>query len=206
LRTSCSFEAIFLVVAFLPALTIAETAPALSPKTTASSRTYNRPMKKFTRELIHKHAVGPEWPEFLGQIALGESFVAETERFNFANGPFKIDGVKAGEDIAVHIEMIEIVGPFLSPNGGPFYEGMGDPVPIEYRDGIFYYPKGFTLAAKPSVGNVAVLPKPTDAIRRLIRESGRDMGWRAAVNHPRGKHCHQDCRFLGEGAIIHLKA
>ena len=26
------------------------------------------------------------------------------------------------------------------------------------------------------------------------------------VNDPRGKHCHQDCRYLAAGSIIHLKA
>ena len=163
-------------------------------------------MKEFARDLIHKHAVGLEWPEFLGAVALGERFLVETERFNLANGPIEINGVKAGEIIAIHVEKIEMVGPFISPNGGPFFEGMGDPVPIEYRDSRFFFPRGLILEAKPSVGNVAVLPEPTERILGLSRDARDKWGWRFVVNGPRGKHCHQDCRYLGEGAIIHLKA
>lgn len=33
-----------------------------------------------------------------------------------------------------------------------------------------------------------------------------EQGWRHIVRAPRGKHCHQDCRYVGEGAIVHLKA
>ena len=57
-------------------------------------------MRTFKREHIHTHCVGAEWPEFLGEVALGESFVVETERFNLANGPVAVAGVRAGDDIA----------------------------------------------------------------------------------------------------------
>jgi acetamidase/formamidase len=85
--------------------------------------------------------VGQEWPEFLGTVQLGESFVLETEQFNSANGPIFIEVVQAGEAIAVHIEGIEILPPFKSPNGGPFFEGMGETLELEYKDGTFYFPQ-----------------------------------------------------------------
>jgi hypothetical protein len=53
-------------------------------------------MKTFSRDQIETHCAGVEWPEFLGSIKLGESFVVETERFNRVNGPIAIDGIKAG--------------------------------------------------------------------------------------------------------------
>ncbi|MFC2015146.1 hypothetical protein ACFLUP_04060 [Chloroflexota bacterium] len=170
-------------------------------------------MKIFTRDMIHEHCIGIEWPEFLGELRIGESFTIETERFNLVNGPIAIKGILAGDAIAVHIESIDMIPPFLSPNGGPFFEGMGDSVPLEYRDGKFHFPNGLTLEANPSVGNVAILPSPTETAlsfsRRDLGPPGpkhRGWGWRGLVNDPRGKHCHQDCRSLGEGSIIHHKA
>jgi acetamidase/formamidase len=167
-------------------------------------------MRTFGRESIHTHCCGDEWPEFLGEVEPGESFVIETERFNGINGPVAVSGVSAGDAIAVRVERIAIRPPFFAPNGGPFFEGMGDPVPLEYEDGAFVYPNGFRLEARPSVGNVAVLPEPTERVLEAIRSGGPrpdpNRGWRSALNDPRGRHCHQDCQALGEGATIHLKA
>ncbi len=163
-------------------------------------------MRVFARDSIHKHCTGQEWPEFLGEVRLGESFVIETERFNLANGPIAVAGIRAGDDIAVHIERIEMHPPFEAPNGGPFVAGMGDPRPIELRDGYFVFPEHFRLKARPSVGNIATLPEPTDSVLDLIRHDPLGRGWRRKVNDPRGKHCHQDCQFLGPGSTIHLKA
>jgi acetamidase/formamidase len=166
----------------------------------------------FTRDLIEKHCSGIEWPEFVGIVKLGESFVVETERANRVNGPIAIEGIRAGDSIAVHIEAIEIIPPFKSPNRGPFLEGIGDPVPLDFRDGVFHYPNGIVLPAMPSVGNVAVLPAPTESVLSMSRRDlgpetneRRGWGWRAVVNDPRGKHCHQDCRYLTAGSIIHMK-
>ncbi|MBN1270043.1 MAG: acetamidase/formamidase family protein [Kiritimatiellae bacterium] len=167
-------------------------------------------MQIFRRESIHTHCVGSEWPEFLGEVELGESFVIETERLNGINGPIGVCGLVAGDGIAIHVEQIEILPPFLAPNGGPFFEGMGELVPLEYADGVFFYPNGFRLKAKPSVGNIAVLPAPTERVLGVIKNMGSrpdpNQGWRSVLNDPRGKHCHQDCQALGEGAVLHIKA
>ncbi|MHC4661002.1 MAG: acetamidase/formamidase family protein [Planctomycetota bacterium] len=170
-------------------------------------------MQVFERELISTHCVGAQWPEFLGKAAIGESFVVETVECD-ANGPIEISGVGAGDDIAVHIEKINIEGPFTAPNGGPFFEGMGEAVPLEYRDGYFFWPDNFRLKTELSVGNVAILPEPTDEIMEIsrtlhfgpVKGKPNPRGWRTVVRDTRGKHCHQDCRALGEGSIIHLKA
>ena len=55
-------------------------------------------MKVFKRENIKTHCVGQEWPEFLGSVQLGESFIIETEQYNLVNGPIAIREIKAGED------------------------------------------------------------------------------------------------------------
>jgi acetamidase/formamidase len=145
-------------------------------------------------------------------VQLGERFAIETESDD-PNGPIAIDAVKAGDAIAVHIERIDMEGPFIAPNGGPFVEGMGDPVPLELRDGWFQWPSGYRLRARPSVGNVAVLPAQTEVVLEAIREYNYDgrtwpnrKGWRRVVREPRGKHCHQDCYALTEGAILHLRS
>jgi acetamidase/formamidase len=163
-------------------------------------------MQIFPREHIHNHCPGQEWPEFLGRVQLGESFVIETERFNLANGPLAVEGIQAGDALAVHIEQIEIIPPYFAPNGGPFFEGMGDPVALVYDDGWFIYPNGLRLRARPSAGNIAVLPTRTEAILDLARRDPGKRGWRRVVNDPRGKHCHQDCRYMTAGTIFHIKA
>ena len=170
-------------------------------------------MQVFARDLINAHCVGREWPDFLGQVRLGERFIVETERSNRVNGPLAVESIRAEDAIAVHIESIEIVPPFESPNGGPFLEGLGAPVPLAYRDGAFHYPSGVSLPASPSVGNVAVLPAPSQSVLALVRrdlgparKGHRGWGWRGIVNDPRGKHCHQDCRYLSADAVIHMKA
>ena len=129
------------------------------------------------------------------------------KRFNAVNGPLLVRGIKAGEAISVHIDAIDMVPPFESPNGGPL-DGLPT-VPLELRDGVFHYPNGFSLRATPSVGNVAVLPEPNAVWRAFCRQaqsSYGDRGWRRAMNDTRGKHCHQDCAALGAGATIHMRA
>jgi len=167
-------------------------------------------MQVFQRENIQSHCVGAEWPDFLGEVRLGESFVIETERFNLLNVPIAIAGVKAGDDIAIHIEDIAVLPPFQALNGGPFFEGMGDLVELSYEDGYFLFPKSLRLKANPSVGNIGVLPQPTDTILKMARTDfgppENHRGWRRFMNDPRGKHCHQDCQYLTAGAIIHMKA
>jgi acetamidase/formamidase len=169
-------------------------------------------VQTFRRQLTKSHCVGAAWPEFVGSVQLGESFIIETE-CDDPNGPVAIDGVNAGDAIAVHIERIEMEGPFFAPNGGPFVEGMGEPVPLVLRAGWFNWPGGYRLKARPSVGNIAVLPEAIKPVRDAIREYNMDgrtwpnpKGWRRVVREPRGKHCHQDCWALGEGAVLHIKA
>ncbi len=163
-------------------------------------------MQIFKREHIRFHCAGQDWPEFLGQVRLGESFVIETEQFNNANGPIAVVGIQAGEAIAVHIEAIEILPPFTAPNGGPFFEGMGEPQPLDFENGFFIFPQHFRLKAVPSIGNLAVLPEPTERMKAMARTDPLQRGWRRLVNDPRGRHGHQDNCALGVGATIHLKA
>ncbi len=130
-----------------------------------------------------------------------------------STGPLLLSRSGPVRPFAIHIEAIDIEPPFESPNGGPFFEGMGAPVPLTYREGAFLYPNGVSLRARPSVGNVAVLPAPTQAVLAMAqrdlgpaRPGHRGWGWRGVVNDTRGRHCHQDCRSLTAGATIHMLA
>ncbi len=163
-------------------------------------------MQIFKREQIRSHCVGVEWPDFLGEVRLGESFIIETEQFNNANGPLAIPGVKAVDPIVIYVEQIELLPPFTSPNGGPFFEGMGEGQPLTYSDGYFVFPNHFSLKARPSIGNLAVLPEPTERILEMARKDHLKRGWRRVINDPRGKHGHQDNPYLGVGTKIHLRA
>jgi acetamidase/formamidase len=167
-------------------------------------------MQRFPREAITTHCVGAAWPEMLGTVALGESFVVETVECG-PNGPVAIEGIRAGDAIAVHIEKIELEGPLVAPNGGPFIDGPKQP--LEQHGDTLHWPRHFRLRMAPSVGNVAVLPEQTEEIVDMIHcyRAGEQTfpnrkGWRRAVREPRDRHCHQDCRDLRAGAVIHMKA
>src|SRR5262245_50721197 len=99
-------------------------------------------MRVFERNLIHTHCVGAIRPEFVGAVRLGESFIIETVEVG-ANGPVEIEGIRAGDAIAVHIEAIEMEPPFRATNGGPFIGGK--PIELEYRAGEFIWPEHFRL-------------------------------------------------------------
>ena len=166
-------------------------------------------VKRFDRSLIETHFAesGQLVPDFIGSVELGEPFVIETANTNDANGPVAIEGVQAGDDIAVEIENIEIVGPVIAPNGGPLdgFEGFE----LEHRDGYLYFPQHFRIRPRPALGNVAILPSTEKRARLMEWAAGvgyTPTRWRQLVNDPRGKHCHQDCPWLGPGARIHLKA
>ena len=170
-------------------------------------------MKVIERSKVRTHCRDSEWPELVARVEIGESFVVETEALNSVNGPVGVVGISAGDAIAVRVEKIDAIGPFRSGNGGPFYEGMGPPVSLELEDGVLRFPRHFQLPLRPSVGNLAVLPRPTDALMSLSRSSLEPQsrfedfrGWRRIVNDPRGKHCHQDCRWLCAGSTLHVRA
>ena len=174
-------------------------------------------MQIFERNLTKTHDIGEEWPSFLGHIELGEAFIIETMNQECVpNGPIEIVGVKKDDCVAIHIENIEIDSnkTYYAPNGGPFFEGMGDPIPIEYREGYFYWPKHFKLKASPSVGNIAILPEYNEENLQVSREilygpykgKRNPKGWRTIVRAPRDKHSHQDCWALKTGSTIHMKA
>jgi acetamidase/formamidase len=169
-------------------------------------------VQRFARSAIHSHSVGVEWPEFLGTVQLGETFVVETDRDGGVNGPIEIAGVSAGEAIAVYIKAIEMIGPFESA-ADPFHPEAGT-VALEYRDECFYFPRNFRVKANPTVGNLGVLPRPTeevlnavrDALRRDALRRGERLGWRRLLHTPQGRHCHLDCPWLSAGTALHLQA
>ncbi|MHB0856386.1 MAG: hypothetical protein ACYC5M_02320 [Anaerolineae bacterium] len=162
-------------------------------------------MQTFPRTAIHGHTDEVEWPPFLGLAELCEPFVVETERFSPVNGPIAIAGVRAGEGIAVHIEAIEPVGPFELTADESKQAADRPPIALSLRDECFYFPGDFRVRARPTVGNIAVLPHPTDEVLALARRAPR-AGWRYLLDAPRGRHCHQDCPEATEGTIVHLCA
>jgi acetamidase/formamidase len=170
-------------------------------------------VKTFRRQLLETHCVGAEWPEFCGAVNVAESFVVETLECN-PNGPVEVRGIHRGETVCITIEDIRMEPPFIAPNGGPFFLGCGEGIPLKYENGLFIWPKHFRLPARLSVGNIAVLPEPDEEIRELCRYQifgptpleKNLRGWRRVVRDTRGKHCHQDCFALAKGTSIFVKA
>lgn len=163
-------------------------------------------MQVFRRESTQTHEIedGNLRPGFLGEVSLGERFVIETENGNDVNGPVRVRDVSPGEDVAIHIESIDIVDPVIAPNGGPIVGLPG--FELEQREGYLYFPKHFRVKPRPALGNVAVLPEVTDELLAWAKQRGFEFtNWRRYMNDPRGRHCHQDCADLGPGAAIHMK-
>jgi acetamidase/formamidase len=165
-------------------------------------------MQRFPRSAIASHAVGVPWPDFLGTVQLGESFVIETERDKPVNGPIRIEGVAAGDAIAIQIEAIEMVGPYeaITQERGEAPQR----VKLELRDdGCFYFPRNFRLEARPTIGNIGVLPERSERVLSEAQKAiddGSGLGWRALMTGPQGDHCHSDCPWLAAGSIIHIGA
>ncbi len=170
-------------------------------------------MQVFERSLIETHCIGDEWPQFCGTVAQGERFAVETVEVG-PNGPVQVRGIGRGDAICISIEAIRMVPPFYAPQSGPTYLGCGERVLLRYEGGWFWWPDHYRLRARPSVGNVAVLPEPDEEIRELCRYQihGPDplarnpRGWRRVVRDTRGKHCHQDCAALTAGTRIYMRA
>lgn len=170
-------------------------------------------MQVFERSLIETHCVGEEWPQFCGTVSQGERFAVETVEVG-PNGPVEVRGVRRGDAICISVDAVRIEPPFYAPQSGPTFLGCGEPIPLRYEEGWFWWPAHFCLRARPSVGNVAVLPEPDEEIRELCRYQihGPDpfarnlRGWRLVVRDTRGKHCHQDCAALAAGARIYMRA
>jgi len=170
-------------------------------------------MQVFERSLTGTHCVGEEWPHFCGTVSPGERFAVETVE-NGPNGPVEVRGIRQGEVVCISVEAIRMMPPFYAPQSGPTFLGCGEPIPLRYEDGWFWWPHHFRLRARPSVGNIAVLPEPDEEIRELCRYqilgpkpfARNPRGWRRVVRDTRGKHCHQDCAALTAGARIYLRA
>ena len=166
-------------------------------------------MQVFERALIKSHGADLQdaIPDCLGAVDLGEPFVMETENSNMVNGPIEVRGVRAGDDIAIHIEEIEMVPPIIAPGGGPFDGLPGGELKLE--DGYLVLQDRFQFRPRATLGNVGVLPsdETVKAIFRWSKSHGYTTRyWRRWMNDPRMKHCHQDCPALGPGSILHIKA
>lgn len=135
-------------------------------------------MRRFART---PHYCGPDDPErgeIRGTLQLGETVVIETvgghdqdyeaigklmpgdimevhpPRYSRPAGPFSIEGIKAGDWVAVEILDIE-VGPYgFYRNGGPFWASMRLVAPV--RDGLIHFPPDFVVPVRPMIGVISL--------------------------------------------------
>lgn len=138
-------------------------------------------MRHFTRE----SCFGRPWlaaaaqRKPLGTIKLGEPVTVETSCswncdlrpdlpveqtpkrgetcHNPVTGPFVIEGVRAGDWIAVHIEDIQVARYGYARRGGPFVNRSRRV--IEVRDGRVHFPGGVSVPARPMIGVIGVIPE-----------------------------------------------
>lgn len=143
------------------------------------------------------------WPEPAARVALGESIWVETERYNASNGPIYVEGIAPGDTLVAVIEEIVPVEEGWMNNGGPLRESERVIIPVE--EGIAKLPDGIELPIEPMIGVIGVLPEPTEAVLKRVREQER--GWREVINSPPGKHGgNMDCKEIGIGSRVYFRA
>ena len=135
-------------------------------------------MRTFTRTPCYTGPDDPERGEIRGALSLGETVVIETvgghdqdyegqdsrmpgavfevrePRHSRPGGPFYIEGIAAGDWVAVEIIDVE-PGPYgFYRNGGPHWGSMRCVAPV--RDGLVHFPPDFVVPIRPMIGVVAV--------------------------------------------------
>ena len=83
-------------------------------------------MQIFEREFCRTHCAGWEWPEFLGRVELGESFVVETEEA-CPNGPIEVAGKEIDISSMGRDWNMKLLQNDCRPPGGIIVEGALDP-------------------------------------------------------------------------------
>ena len=135
-------------------------------------------MRRFTRTPYYTGPDDPERGEIRGTLQLGETAVIETigghdqdyenqdsraagavfdvkePRHSRPGGPFLIEGIAAGDWLAVEIIDVE-PGPYgFYRNGGPHWGSMRCVAPV--RDGLVHFPPDLAVPIRPMVGVVSV--------------------------------------------------
>ncbi|MCC7262900.1 MAG: acetamidase/formamidase family protein [Candidatus Latescibacteria bacterium] len=135
-------------------------------------------MRRFTRTPYFKGPDDPERKELRGTLQLGESVVIETvgghdqdyegigrlqagdvmevrpARQSRPGGLFAIEGIRAGDWVA--IEILDIaVGPYgFYRNGGPHWGSIRLIAPV--RDGLVHFPPDFVVPVRPMIGYICL--------------------------------------------------
>lgn len=131
-------------------------------------------MQRFTRTPYYQGPDDPERGAIRGTLKLGEEVVVETPvqrdgdlrlgvipelappRGSRLGGPLVIEGVEAGDWVAIRILDIEVGAYGYVNNGGPFRGHLRSVVAI--RDGMVYFPPDFAVPVKPMIGVVQFEP------------------------------------------------
>ncbi|MBI2504231.1 MAG: acetamidase/formamidase family protein [Candidatus Latescibacteria bacterium] len=133
-------------------------------------------MRRFTRTPYFKGPDDPERKELRGTLQLGETVVVETvgghdqdyekigrllpgdvmevrpPRQSRPGGLFFIEGIRAGDWVAIQILAME-VGPYgFYRNGGPHWGSIRLIAPV--RDGLVHFPPDFVVPVRPMIGYI----------------------------------------------------
>lgn len=142
-------------------------------------------MRHFTMETCFSHnwLAAAAQREPLATLGLGETVTVETANSRNADlspgmiveqavkrsegygnpvtGPFLVDGVRAGDWLAVHLEDIQVAQYGYIRRGGPFINRPR--IVLEVRDGRVHFPGGVSLPARPMMGVIGVIPAADSA-------------------------------------------
>jgi amidase len=135
-------------------------------------------MRRFNRTPLYSGADDPERGQPRGTLQLGETVQVETvgghdqdyeaigkcragdimevrpPRHSRPAGPFVIEGIRAGDWLAVEILAMEVGRYGFYRNGGPHWGSVRLVAPV--RDGLVHFPPDFVVPVRPMVGVIMV--------------------------------------------------
>lgn len=136
-------------------------------------------------ETVKIDTVNPRNLELVPGMAIEGAQSRTAATGNPVTGPFLIEGIRAGDWIAVHLEDIQAARYGYIMRAGPFLNRSR--IVLEVKDGKVYFPGNVSVPARPMVGVIGVIP----------REDSADPG-------PHGGN--MDTVDIKAGSIFHVRA
>lgn len=131
-----------------------------------------QPYRRFPRTPYLKGPDDPERNRIRGTLRLGETVIIEVPggadaelgpgvvpdphvtkpRFSRRSGPFAIEGIRAGDWVAIRILAVEPAPYGYYNNYGPFRGPLRTVAPV--RDGLLHFPPDFVIPIRPMIGTI----------------------------------------------------
>jgi amidase len=165
-----------------------------------------QPYRRFPRTPYYKGPDDPERHQIRGTLKLGETVIAEVPggadaelkpgvvpdphvtkpRWSRRAGPFLIEGIRAGDWVAIRILDVE-PGPYgYYNNYGPFRGPLRTVAPVQ--DGLLHFPPDFVVPIRPMIGTIYL--ESASSVQSAAWDHGGNL----------------DCNSVRAGSTVYLRA